>query len=482
VVRELAAPIQRDGLIVAILGVGNKAQAYTEKDTDIVAYFADVAWEIARRKRAEEALHRQNEYLTALQETALDLISQFDLDELLENIVKRAGQLLGTASGFLDLVDPATGQLNPRVGLGTLTESLQHSVQPGEGVAGVVWQTGQPVVIDHYDTWTDRIGSFSLNTLHAVIGVPLLSGSRVQGVLGLAYDSDTNRVFGPEAVEILTQFARLATVAIENARLFAVAQQELAERKQAEAEIQKLNAELEQRVHDRTVQLETTNQELEAFAYSVSHDLRAPLRGIDGWSHALLEDYTDRLDDQGRQYLDRIRAETQRMGHLIDDLLKLSRVTRAEMRQERVNLSALAQTIVTRLQESEPERQVEFSLQPGLAAVGDPDLLEAALANLLDNAFKFTGRRAVARIEFGQIETPDQRTFFVRDNGAGFDMAYSQKLFGAFQRMHRTSDFPGTGIGLATAQRIIHRHGGRVWAKAAVDQGATFYFTLEEAT
>ena len=251
---------------------------------------------------------------------------------------------------------------------------------------------------------------------------------------------------------------------------------EIAERQQAEERIKKLNEALE----GHTAQLASANKELEAFSYSVSHDLRAPLRGIDGWSLALLEDYHDHLDEQGRQYLDRVRSETQRMGRLIDGMLQLSRVTRAEMRQEPVNLSAIAQALAARLQEAEPGRQVEFIIQAGLSARGDARLLEAALSNLLGNAFKFTSQRAQARIEFGQTETHGQRAFFVRDNGAGFDMAYAQKLFGVFQRLHKASEFPGTGIGLATAQRVIHRHGGRVWAEAGVNQGATFYFTLEE--
>jgi PAS domain S-box-containing protein len=254
---------------------------------------------------------------------------------------------------------------------------------------------------------------------------------------------------------------------------------DITERKQVEEEIRLLNTELEQRVRERTVQLETTNKELEAFSYSVSHDLRAPLRGIDGWSQALLEDYHDKLDEQGRQYIERVRSETQRMGHLIDDMLKLSRVTRAEMTRERVDLSALAQAIAERLKDNEPRRQVDFNIQAGLTAQGDSYLLEVALANLLDNAFKFSGKRAEARIEFGQTESQGQRVFFVRDNGAGFDMAYSQKLFGTFQRMHKATEFPGTGVGLATVQRVVHRHGGRVWAEAEVERGATFYFTLE---
>jgi PAS domain S-box-containing protein len=254
----------------------------------------------------------------------------------------------------------------------------------------------------------------------------------------------------------------------------------ITERKQAEEEIRKFNTELEQRVRERTLQLETANKELEAFSYSVSHDLRAPLRGIDGWSQALLEDYHDLLDEQGQKYIERVRSETQRMGYLIDDMLQLSRLTRAEMTRETVDLSDLALSIAGRLQAAKSMPQVDLNIQAGLIAKGDAHLLEIALTNLLDNAFKFTSKRADARIEFGQTELQGQYVFFVRDNGAGFNMAYSQKLFGVFQRMHKVSEFPGTGVGLAIVQRIIHRHGGRVWAEAEVGHGTVIYFTLEE--
>ena len=224
--------------------------------------------------------------------------------------------------------------------------------------------------------------------------------------------------------------------------------------------------------------LRKARDELEAFSYSVSHDLRAPLRGIDGWSLALLEDYGGRLDEQGQEYIKRVRAEAQHMDQLIDDLLQLSRITRAEMHSDRVDLSASARSIAARLQEGEPQRRVEFIIQDGLSTMGDAHLLDVMLTNLLSNAFKFTGKVADARIEFGQMDMEGQRVFFVRDNGAGFDMAYAKKLFGAFQRMHKASEFPGTGIGLATVQRIINRHGGSVWAESVVNQGATFFFTL----
>lgn len=244
------------------------------------------------------------------------------------------------------------------------------------------------------------------------------------------------------------------------------------------ADLQKVHGELEQRVIERTSQLEAANKELEAFSYSVSHDLRAPLRGIDGFSQALLEDYSGQLDAQGKEYLERVRAGTQRMAQLIDDMLNLSRVTRGEMRRETVDLSDLALKIAAELQKTDPERKVDFVIAKRLSATGDARLLRIVLENLLTNAWKFTGKNPQAFIQIGVSQNNGPPVYFVRDDGAGFDMAYADKLFGVFQRLHGATDFKGTGIGLATVQRIIHRHGGRVWAEGKVGQGATFYFTL----
>ncbi len=258
---------------------------------------------------------------------------------------------------------------------------------------------------------------------------------------------------------------------------------DITERQRAEEEIRKLNAELELRIKEvsqRRAELEAANQELESFSYSVSHDLRAPLRGISGFGRALEEDYGARLDPQGLDYLHKVQDSARRMGELIDALLGLSRMMRAEMRRRQVHLSSLARAIAEDLKRSEPIRQVEFVIEPDLTSEGDPVMLRAVLENLLGNAWKFTGKIPQARIEFGALpQAQSCQVFFVRDNGAGFDMKYAAKLFGAFQRLHGTREFPGTGIGLATVQRLIQRHGGRVWAEGAVNQGATFYFTLE---
>jgi PAS domain S-box-containing protein len=250
-------------------------------------------------------------------------------------------------------------------------------------------------------------------------------------------------------------------------------------RKQAEAAIQELNAALEQRVKDRTAELEAANKELEAFAYSVSHDLRAPLRGIDGFSQAILEDYQDKLDEAGQDYLNRIRRASQRMAQLIDDILGLSRLTRGELTRETIDLSDLTRHISEELTQSHPARAVEFVIDDDVVGSGDSRLMNAVMENLLRNAWKFTAKTDAARIEFGTVDQDGAQVYFVRDNGVGFDMAYVDKLFGVFQRLHSSTEFEGNGIGLATVQRIIHRHGGRVWADGALGKGATFYFTLK---
>jgi light-regulated signal transduction histidine kinase (bacteriophytochrome) len=223
---------------------------------------------------------------------------------------------------------------------------------------------------------------------------------------------------------------------------------------------------------------ESANRELEAFSYSVAHDLRAPLRGMNGFAQVLLDTYRDKLDADGKDWLQEITLNAGKMGALIDGLLALARLSRSELHREPVDLSSVARDAAGELSRVEPDRVVEVVVQGGLTADVDPPLVRALLENLLGNAWKFTSKVSAARIELGATEKDGAATFFVRDNGAGFDMAYASKLFAPFQRLHTVDEFPGTGIGLATVQRIVHRHGGRIWAEAAVDGGATFYFTF----
>jgi len=269
-----------------------------------------------------------------------------------------------------------------------------------------------------------------------------------------------------QTAEGITFYAQIESLKAGEERLRLVVM-DITERKKAE-----------ETLAQQKIELEAVNKELESFSYSVSHDLRAPLRSMAGFSTALLEDYSEKLDDEGKQYLKHIQDSSELMAHLIDDLLKLSQVIQTGIKYEKVNLSDLAQQAVYELAKTEPKRKVKVIIAPDISAYGDNNLLRLVLENLVGNAWKFSSKVAEPRIEIGNLEHNGKQTYFIRDNGVGFDMTYAGKLFKPFQRLHQASEFPGTGIGLATVQRIIHRHGGQVWVESKVGEGATFFFTV----
>ena len=619
----LGVPLRVENKTIGVMALQdyNDPDAYGQRELQMLEFVSHQVAKAIERTRLSNEIKQRNRILSALEEATLPLMRELALDEVLRTILDLTAQLMNTPHGFLFLVEADESALTMRLGLGMNAQYVGIQLAPGEGLAGRIWQSRQPQVIQDYDNWQGRSPKFDDSTYHATAGVPLTAGAGVVGVLGVAF-AEVGYTFTPADVELLNRFGQIASIALQNARLYQSAQDELAERKQAEEallasekrfralvehgsdqvslaapdgtllyenpsntlplgyergtflgqnllqllhpddlesaqqmwaevlsrpgtsrpssfrlrhsdgtwrwmegmatnlldepsvgaivinyrdiserkqaeeEISRLNAELEQRVGIRTAELEAANKELEAFSYSVSHDLRAPLRTIDGYASLLGSEFAPALPDEAREYLKRIRGGSQRMNRLIMDLLGLSRVSRQVIDRRMVNLSNIAQAVVNDLQDAAPDRQVEFVIARGLAAEGDPGLLQIVLQNLLGNAWKFTSKSERARIEFGVLPHPlppipgtkpappgradggGGQVFFVRDDGAGFDMAHADKLFGPFQRLHLEADFEGTGIGLATVERIIHRHGGQVWAEGDVGRGATFYFTL----
>lgn len=344
-------------------------------------------------------------------------------------------------------------------------------------------------------TRADVLGSEALAAGVSVLDLVMLHHEALQAIhVGAPGEAPSILLAGRFLSESLSPFERALRALEENPRPLGLAETQAGRDSDLERSRDHLNALLDASVaidvteHRRSEEAvlrakaaaDSASRELESFSYSVAHDLREPLRSIDGFSQALLEDCAEQLDEQGAKYLCYVRESAQRMGQMIDDLLSLSRVSRGEIQVARVDLSALACRIAERLKETESMRDVEFVIEDGVTAAGDARLLQIALENLLDNAWKFTSKRPRARIEFGRMRLDDRSVNFVRDNGAGFDMTRAPKLFGPFRRLHSASEFPGRGIGLAIVERIVRRHGGRVWAEAAVDVGATLYFTLEE--
>jgi len=447
----MCLPLLRRSELVGAIYIDNRSISgrFLQADVDLLSIFANQAATAIENARLFRERERRITELSILDEIGQSLSSTLNLEELLETIHRQVSRIFEAANFFIvfyqegEIEWVSTFQIEH----GQRQPVVRHEL--GLGLTGYILRNRKPILLHssaESRAFKEEQGIPGVGPqAKSWMGVPLTTADKVVGVMAIQSYEDEN-LYDHRAMNLFATIGAQVAIAIRNSRLYE--------------------------------ETNRANKELEAFSYSVSHDLRAPIRAINGFSHILLNEHSEQLNDEGKKHLKRVGEASQRMGVLIDDMLRLSRVTRSEMKRTVVDLSQLAQVILGELQNEHPDRQVEVVIAPEMKVNADLNLMRILLENLLGNAWKFTQKHPQARIELGVTEKEKQVTYFVRDDGAGFNMAYVNKLFGAFQRLHDVSEFEGTGIGLATVQRIIHRHGGLVWAEAGVEQGAAFYFTL----
>lgn len=438
--------------------------------------------ELDERTRTEKELKQRAEEMSLLYRLGTSLTSGEGLYHSLRAFVKELQTLMIVDTFYVVMYDEQTDIVSYPLYL-TYKDDLHfpaRKLSDNPGLTGTVISSRKTLVIPDITlpAMQEKYQIVIIVDLdiHSYVGIPLMMNERIIGVVSI--QAREPNAYSSDQVRMLETLATQVAITVEKARLFEQLQQELAERKRAEAEVRSLNIDLEERVQLRTAQLEAANKEMESFSYSVSHDLRAPLRGIDGFSYILEQEYSKTLDETGQKLISRIRESAHRMNQLINDLLTFSRLGRQELHKRVVDPANLIREVLQDFPEIENRKLVLVIAEKFPPCEADSGLLRQVFANLLDNALKYSRTREEARIEVNWRENEGGPVYFVRDNGVGFEMQFADKLFGVFQRLHRVDEFEGTGVGLATVQRIIHRHGGRIWAEAEVGKGATFYFTL----
>ncbi len=431
--------------------------------------------------------------LSALYSVATVVNESLDLGSLLRSVMEKVLEIFDFDAARIYLYDENKKELHLLAHQGFPQDAYpEESYPPGVGVIGKVFETGEPRFFEDIQNDPEfRRLAYKRIALRAGFRggffIPIRVKDKTVGVINFV--SKNMHQFPSNEVQLIHSIANHVGIAVENSQLYERSkrqafqlQADVAELRKAEEEICKLNEGLEQRVLQRTAELEASNKELEAFSYSVSHDLRAPLRAINGFSRIILEDHASQINPKTQHYLRLVGDNSQQMGNLIDDLLTFSRLNRQPVERQSVATAEVVDRVLKDMDGDREGRRIDITIGDLPVCQGDPALLKLVFLNLISNAFKFTRRREVAVIGIGCRGEGSEWVYFVRDNGVAFDMRYADKLFGVFQRLHRAEDYEGTGVGLATVQRIIQRHGGRVWAEAEVDKGATFYFTLGGGT